>query len=92
MHRNAAEASPSPLLKGRGLGRGVQFCSTTKMCYHARGPIRPDNWPICGRETIDQTASSPRPSPPEEAREKLPPPSPLLPLIHWPWGQGEGPL
>jgi len=26
MHRNAAEASPSPLLKGRGPGRGVRFC------------------------------------------------------------------
>jgi len=58
-------ASPSPLQKGRGQGRGVQFCAATKMCYHACDPVRPDSWPICGREAFDQTASSPRPSPPK---------------------------
>jgi len=34
------EASPSPLQKGRGLGRGVQFCAATKTCHDACAPIK----------------------------------------------------
>jgi len=48
--------SPS---EGRGLGRGVQFCPSTKVCYDAYASIKPASRPIVVRETIDQTASSP---------------------------------